>query len=179
MANMNKSIAACDLAIATETDRLAQATQEKREEFARKMEEAQSIVAENQATITELATRKADVATRIKSAKEAEVEKEQEMKTLKRNITDIENDMSQLQHSENNKYAAYGAGMAQAIAKIAQTRWYGDVPLGPLGLHVKVKEPDVWADMLAQQLSAQLTAFAVTDARDRDTVKNILNTFNL
>lgn len=176
---LDKSIQEFQTQIAAETERMAKDTQDKREAFARKMEEAQSAIAAIETTIRQNASRRSELAESIKSSKEAGEEKQKELEQLKQNISTFENDIGQLKRSENNKYAAYGPGMAQAISRITQTKWHGDVPLGPLGLHVKVRDPDAWADLLAQQLSGQLTAFAITDARDRDMLKKILESCNL
>jgi hypothetical protein len=53
-------------------------------------------------------------------------------------------------------------------------KWHGDVPVGPLGMHVKLKEM-AWADLMRIQLGGLMSAFAVTDARDRPQLKRLLD----
>jgi len=56
-------------------------------------------------------------------------------------------------------------------------KWHGDVPIGPLGVHVKAREPEKWGEVLRVQLGVYLTTFAVTDARDREGVRRVLGEF--
>ncbi|KAJ3814073.1 P-loop containing nucleoside triphosphate hydrolase protein [Lentinula aff. lateritia] len=165
--------------IAAETQRSAKDTQEKRDEFTRRMDEARATVAEQERIIQQLSAAKLDILRRAQSAEQDGQAKQAELEQLKQNIGTVENSLRQLQRDQDNKYAAYGPGMAQVVARIQQTKWYGDEPLGPLGRYVKVKDPDAWADLLAQQLGGSLTSFAVTDPRDRDSLKRLLDQANL
>ncbi|KIK69693.1 hypothetical protein GYMLUDRAFT_186975 [Collybiopsis luxurians FD-317 M1] len=174
IAALNTSIAEFDKKIAAEMARLAADTQEKREAFQRKLEDAQANVARQEETISRLATRKADASRRKDIAEKEAGEKQAEMTELQKNIENINGQIQQVQRSEQNKWSAYGGGMAQVISQIEQMKWFGDAPLGPLGRYVKVREPNDWADLLAHQLGGILTAFAVTDSRDRDNLMKIL-----
>lgn len=176
--SLNTSIQEIDRNIAAEMARMAQDTQEKRDTHKRKVAEAEANVAAQEAVIQQNSASKLENQRRIDSLKKEGEEKEAEMKELREKIVAIDNAISQLQRSENNKYAAYGPGMAQVVGRIQQMKWYGDVPLGPLGTHVKIKDPDAWADLLAQMLRPQLTSFAITDPRDREPLKKLLDQAN-
>ncbi|KAJ3717146.1 hypothetical protein C8R42DRAFT_645031 [Lentinula raphanica] len=173
-----RSIEDIDAKIAAETDRLAKDTQEKRDQFNRKLEKAHATVAEQEELIQQLQTAKATNLQRTEDTKRMGEEKNKELTQLKQEIDNTEGLLSQLQRQQDNKYAAYGPGMAQVVAKIQQMKWHGDRPLGPLGIHVKVKDPDAWADLLAFQLGGSLTAFAVTHPQDRNNLKTLLNQHN-
>ncbi|KAJ4482308.1 P-loop containing nucleoside triphosphate hydrolase protein [Lentinula aciculospora] len=170
-----KSIEDIDCNIAAETARVAKDTQKNRDAFKRKKDEAEATFAEQEDVIQQLATAKADILQRAQNAQRAGEERQAELEQLRQNIANVDNFLRQLQRSEDNKYAAYGPRMAQVVAKIPQMRWYGDEPLGPVGRYMKVKDPDAWADLLAQQLTHTLTAFAITDPRDRDNLKRLLD----
>ncbi|KAF9077495.1 P-loop containing nucleoside triphosphate hydrolase protein [Rhodocollybia butyracea] len=176
--SLNNSIQEIDRNIAAEMARMAQDTQEKRDTHKRKVAEAEANVAAQEEIIQQNSASKLENQRRIDSLKKEGEEKEAEMKELREKIVAVDNAISQLQRSENNKYAAYGPGMAQVVGRIQQMKWYGDVPLGPLGTHVKVKDPDAWADLLAQMLRPQLTSFAITDPRDREPLKKLLDQAN-
>lgn len=165
--------------IAAEIQRSAQDTQEKRDDFTRRMDEARATVAEQESIIKQLSAANSDILRRAQSAEQDGQAKQAELEQLKQNIGTVENSLRQLQRDQDNKYSAYGPGMSQVVARIQQMKWYGDEPLGPLGRYVKVKDPDAWADLLAQQLGGSLTAFAVTDPRDRDSLKRVLDQANL
>ncbi|KAJ4001639.1 P-loop containing nucleoside triphosphate hydrolase protein [Lentinula boryana] len=164
--------------ITIETERLTKDTQEKRDQFKRKLEKAQTTVAQQEEAIEQFHTAKSEISRRIQDTQRAGKEREVEMEQLKQNIGKIENLLNQLQRHEDNKYAAYGPQMAQVVANIQQMKWQGEQPLGPLGRYVKVKDLDAWADLLAQQLGSSLTAFAVTHPQDRNNLKQLLNHHN-
>ncbi|KAG1810673.1 uncharacterized protein BJ212DRAFT_1378104, partial [Suillus subaureus] len=52
-------------------------------------------------------------------------------------------------------------------------KWYGDVHVDPLGMHLKLKDM-TWANLMRIQLGDLMSAFAVTDARDRPQLKKLL-----
>lgn len=64
--------------------------------------------------------------------------------------------------------------MPAVLRLIASTRWKGDSPVGPLGLHVRLKE-NRWANALRLGLGHQLGGFAVTDYQDRGILRKILD----
>ncbi|KAF5389279.1 hypothetical protein D9757_003408 [Collybiopsis confluens] len=171
---LNQTIAGIEKAIDMEMARLAADTQEKRETFQRKMDEAQTDIENQEEIIRQLADRKVDAIRRKDIASKEGEDKQAELHQLKQNIDRIDAQINQLQRTEQNKWSAYEPGMAQVIGQIEQTRWFGDVPLGPLGRYVKVRDPDSWADLLAHQLGGVLTSFAVTDSRDRDILVKLL-----
>ncbi|KAJ3786193.1 hypothetical protein GGU10DRAFT_290713 [Lentinula aff. detonsa] len=173
-----RSIEDIERNITTETERLTKDTQEKRDQFKRKLEKAQTTVAQQEEAIEQFNTAKSELSRRIQDTQQAGKEKEAEMEQLKQNIGKIETLLNQLQRHEDNKYAAYGPQMAQVVAHIQQMKWQGEQPLGPLGRYVKVKDLDAWADLLAQQLGSSLTAFAVTHPQDRNNLKQLLNHHN-
>lgn len=172
---LNTSIAEYDKNIKDEEERMAKDTQAKREAFMRKMEVAKANVATQEALVNDLTSRKQAATQRARAAEEEGKGKGTELDKLRQDIANVENTIRELQRSENSKYAAYGKGVPQAVAEIQRTRWHGDVPLGPLGIHVKVRDPNAWADLLASQLSGSLTAFALTDGRDREALKKIFD----
>ncbi len=70
--------------------------------------------------------------------------------------------------------AVYGTNIQAVRAEIAQRRWRGGPPIGPLGLHVKLKPgEDRYSKLLSQYLASLVTAWAVQDSSDRNQLMEI------
>jgi hypothetical protein len=78
------------------------------------------------------------------------------------------------EHEQNN-FAPYGKDIKRVLTQIERMKWHGQKPVGPLGVYVKVKDPQKWAPLLRSQLGGYMTAFACTDARDRPQLKRLLH----
>jgi hypothetical protein len=99
---------------------------------------------------------------------------EKERDAAQGRIMECEQMIERCVQQEKNSLAAYGRDIKGVLERIEKMRWLGDLPLGPLGVNVKVKEPEKWAELLRGQLGKYLTAFAITDARDRPQLKKVL-----
>ncbi|TFY54390.1 hypothetical protein EVJ58_g8895 [Rhodofomes roseus] len=166
-------IAEYDAQIAAEREKIEARSQVKREETDRKIDEAQNAYDEAEAQLADFRTRKAELEQEAQTV-------ENEGKTLKaqkdeaqREIMNANGALQQHQDAEKNKLAPYGNRMDQVLAAIERTNWYGNRPVGPLGLYVKVKEP-IWAPLMRVQLGGLMTAFAITDSRDRAQLGQLL-----
>ena len=63
--------------------------------------------------------------------------------------------------------------MDAVLAEIGRSKWIGDKPVGPFGMFVKLKDPR-WAEILRNQLGSIMSSFAVTNAKDRSQLSQIL-----
>ncbi|THV05189.1 P-loop containing nucleoside triphosphate hydrolase protein [Dendrothele bispora CBS 962.96] len=172
---IKETIIGIDEQIAQETQRLASDTQAKRDEHQRKIEKVQREIEE-----AEAARRSADQRLEAVKSQSSEIQKRGEVKdaelnNLKETIMDVRHQIEQLEKAEKDRYAVYGPNIMSLLRAIEQTRWSGDTPLGPLGVHIKVRDAQKWADLLSLQLGNLLTAFAVTNARDRQVLKQLLD----
>jgi chromosome segregation ATPase len=172
---LNKQIAMYDKQIQEESQRLEADSQAKHEEAQRNLErariakdDAQSAIPAIAADLREAKAKTDDIETQGKAL-------EPEIAKLRSDITRCDHTLHEIDRSANNHLVAFGNDIPRVLAMIEKHRWVGDKPIGPLGLHVKVKEPEKWAEVLRRTLFPVLTAFAVTDARDRDALKKILH----
>lgn len=149
-------------------------TQAKREESQSNIEAARAAVKAGEAQITTIADGLRAAQDTQESIKQDGEAKDRELSEMKRKIINDQQMLERVKEAEKNKLVAYGTGIPQLLENIKRARWVGDTPLGPLGMFVKVKEPEKWADVLRCQLGNVLTAFAVTDARDQKTLKQML-----
>jgi chromosome segregation ATPase len=171
----NNQIKAYDERIAEETRRLEVNTQAKREETNRKLQAAKEKVAEAEARLKEIEVRLQEK-TEEKSATGKEgMESEQAMKAAQDRVENCNAMIQKAKEQEQNNLAPYGKDMKRVLAQIKQMRWHGQAPVGPLGIYVKVKEPQKWAPLLRSQLGGFMMAFACTDARDRPQLKRLLH----
>jgi structural maintenance of chromosomes protein 6 len=160
--------------IAEETRRMEAHSQARQEETVRKLQQARAEVDEIDARLKEIA-----VTDQAKRAENNEIKAKGDQLDATRvnaekRIMQINEMMKQCNQQKENALNPYGNNMKELMDQIG-AQWHGEKPLGPLGLYVQVKEPELWADLLRSQLSHLLTAFALTDARDRPQLKRMLD----
>jgi chromosome segregation ATPase len=178
MKSFNLQIEGYQKQIEEETRRLEADTQAKREESQRNLNAARSAVDEAQDNVSQIANEMRALFEKTDNLRREGEAKESEVTQLRKKIQDCDQFIARVAQLNNNNLAAYGNDINRLLAEIHKMKWHGDVPLGPLGLHVKVREPEKWADLLRSQLRNLLTAFAVTDSRDRKALSNLLQRSN-
>jgi structural maintenance of chromosomes protein 6 len=170
----NAQIEHLDAQITTENARMAAHSQAKHEETQRKLKAAREAVLAAESALDTIRTQKQEQHTQNEALKSEGVALEQEMKQLQTNIQQCEGMVERSKQAEKNSLIPYGKNIKELLEKVKTMKWVGDPPLGPLGVYVKAKDPKTWGDLLRNQLGSFLTAFAVTDARDRATLKSLL-----
>lgn len=95
---------------------------------------------------------------------------------LQRRIQELESRIADLQNIAGGKGGAaiYGRSMPKVLEAIGKTRWRDRKPIGPLGLHVKLRD-QFWAPALRMGIGNVLGSFAVTNNQDGKTLKIILD----
>ncbi|KAF8628635.1 hypothetical protein AX15_003769 [Amanita polypyramis BW_CC] len=174
MTNLGVQIKRFDQEIKAEERRLEKHTQVRREETLRKLEEAEkamTMVEEQKKQLAEQYRKLEEEATGLRNAGREDERKVNELKSQVQRSQEI---IEQCKRKENDKYVPYGNNIKALLDQIGKMRWAGEVPLGPLGLYVNCKDPGKWGSILRYQLGQYLTAFAVTDGRDRPILKKLL-----
>jgi hypothetical protein len=91
-------------------------------------------------------------------------------------VKEIIDMIKKCKEQQNNAFTPYGQNIKELLDRIGRATWHGERPLGPLGLHVKIRESELWARGVLRSLLAHLlTAFAITDSRDRQQLKRLLD----
>jgi chromosome segregation ATPase len=170
----NKQIEEYDRRIAEEARRMEVHTQAKREETNRKLEIARSDVEIAEKRTKSLQEQHHTKQVECDAAQKEGQAAENTMKSAQQKITESSTMIKQCQQHAQNTLNPYGKDIKGLLDQIVKTHWQGDVPLGPLGMYVKVKDINMWAELLRAQMSKFLTAFAVTDVRDRTKLKDML-----
>ena len=81
--------------------------------------------------------------------------------------------ISRCAEMERSKFAQFGNNMERVMHEIRHRQWYGQPPVGPFGLYVKIKEPEKWGNLLRIVIGGSMSSFAITDARDRPALAKI------
>ena len=96
-----------------------------------------------------------------------------ELEACKAEMANVQTQLDLVDQREKNKLAPFGRNMEQVLAEIGRARWYGQTPVGPLGRFVRVREAK-WAPVMRVRLGNLMSAFAITDSRDRKNLDQIL-----
>ncbi|KAF8645220.1 hypothetical protein AX16_008047 [Volvariella volvacea WC 439] len=171
---LNDQIKDLDKKISDEKRRMEAHSQVKHEETRRKIDETRTAAEEAEVKLRELQESKQTANQRCDQIKQEGMGLEQEVVNCDARIKQNEGMLQRCKENEVNSLAPYGNNIHLVLQDIKKCRWHGDIPIGPLGVHVKAKDPQKWGDILRSQLRSLLTAFALTDARDRPQLKSLL-----
>lgn len=172
--HLNEQIDQYNRDIAAEEQRAETQTSGKREERRRKLEEAKERLQAAEEKKSQLAAEYRELEQVSTTVKSAGMEEDTRAGDLKKQVVRYQDIIEQCKRKENDKFIPYGNKIKMVLDRIRSMKWAGEAPLGPLGLYVNVIEPEKWGDILRLQLGQYLTAFAITDARDRPVLKKLL-----
>lgn len=170
-----KQIQDLDTQIAAETLRMAAHSQAKHDEMQQRIETARETLRVAEASLEEITAQQRSQQAKSDALKEEGMGAQAELGRVQGLIQDCQGMIERSLQSQKNSLIPYGRGIKEVLQKLKTMKWHGDLPLGPLGMHVKAKDPATWGDLLRSQLGQYLTAFAVTDVRDRNALKKVLH----
>ena len=164
-----------DRQIAAENERMATRTQARHDEMQQKLEAAREQVNEAEAGLQTLRSQMDEQTKKNDETKQRGNTITTQLDELRGKIKSCEGMIERAKQAQQNSLVPYGKNIKELLERIENTRWRGEKPLGPLGMYVKAKDPKKWGLLLRSQLGPLLTAFAVTDPKDRIELKNMLN----
>ncbi|KAJ7816944.1 P-loop containing nucleoside triphosphate hydrolase protein [Mycena olivaceomarginata] len=170
---LDNQIAEYNAAIEKETKRLEKDTESQRQETQRKLAAARADATTAEEALKAIRDQKSSVEAELQRHKNAGLTAENRVKELRTEVMDCESAIQNCLKADTDRYAAYGNNIQKVVEQINNTRWHGEKPLGPFGIHVKVRD-NRWAELLRNQLGGLLGSFAVTDTRDLPILKKIL-----
>ena len=159
--------------IEDEANRMATHTNERRERARAKLEDAKEAMEKAEEKLRSLEVQVQEKSEAASNARREESEFQAARDHAKSRMVECDNQIKVIRDSEKNALAPYGLGMESIIREVQNARWHGQQPIGPLGRFVKLKDSR-WADVLRVNLSGAMVSWAVTDARDRMPLKNLL-----
>lgn len=115
-----------------------------------------------------VATAKAEVDEAEKALREAELQHND----AERSFNEVKRNLDNLQARRTDRLAPYGRNVGSVMQAIESTQWKHSKPIGPLGLHVKLKDP-VYRTCFSNMLGSSLCSFVVRDPADQHTLQRI------
>lgn len=174
---LDKLIAEFEEKIAVERKRIQDISQTKRDEIARQLEKAKSDLAEAEQHVRELQEQRGKLKAEAEAAQNDGQNLQQKRDAVRQEIANYEDQLRRCTARESNRLAPFGNQMENVLAEIDRMRWYGTKPLGPVGLYVKVKQPEKWANLMRVQIGNHMTSFIIGDARDRSQLDALLKKY--
>ncbi|KAJ1929527.1 Structural maintenance of chromosomes protein 6 [Tieghemiomyces parasiticus] len=122
-------------------------------------------------------TAAADLARLDREQRERQTESDAARTRLRDTVREVDQTrqtLDQLRRGQANQMTSFGKTVPEVLRDIQrETGWSGGRPLGPLGLYVKLIQPQ-WADTLESVLNWVLNAFVVEDHHDQRLLAAIL-----
>lgn len=115
----------------------------------------------------------------VANAKAAHDEAEKELKEAEAETNEAEGKFNELKRNLDNlqarrtdRLAPYGRNLQSVMRAIDSAQWKVSRPIGPLGLHIKLKD-DTYRRCISNLLGGSLCAFAVRDVADQNQLLRI------
>jgi structural maintenance of chromosomes protein 6 len=168
------AIAHYDEQLTVEAAKLEQASQAQREEFQARIDESKAKIAALEVDLASAAKERDRLIGENTTADQQETQAKNQVETLQRKMQEINEEVTANSNQEQDRLAAFGSNMTAVLGAIKQQRWFGDVPVGPLGMYVELDDAAKWGDVMRISIGHQMRGFAITDARDSGPLKSIL-----
>ncbi|KAF2219894.1 hypothetical protein BDZ85DRAFT_36369 [Elsinoe ampelina] len=82
--------------------------------------------------------------------------------------------LQELRNEQRPRTRAYHESLQRLLQAIQRERGFREKPIGPLGYHVKLKNPD-WSSVIESVFGGVLNAFVVTNAHDQGIMRKLTN----
>jgi chromosome segregation ATPase len=102
---------------------------------------------------------------------------EKSLAAKRQEVSSAQDRLQALNRDRSNVMAGFDAKMSKMIQTIRNDRGFLETPIGPMGLHVKLKKP-IWSSILESQMASNLTGFIVTSKADQVRLSNLLVSFS-
>ncbi|TEB23008.1 P-loop containing nucleoside triphosphate hydrolase protein [Coprinellus micaceus] len=174
VSTVDSQISGLERALEEEKKKMEADSRAKRAHLEAEISRAKADIAKLEAEQEEIRNRRESRRNDMLQAQQAGDQAKAQVEAHRTSIISSQTALTAAKASERDTFVPYGNNIKAVVEEIDRSTWYGDKPVGPLGRYVKAREPSKWGDILRTQLGQLLTAFAVTDARDRDQLKRIL-----
>lgn len=161
--------------------KLAAARREEEGEVNPEQAKLQEQLAKAEANLSGLQRRLPQSEREVTNAKAAyeEADKEQSQADaacaeVERKLSDLKRSKEQLEARRTDRLAPYGRNVRSVMQAIDSAQWKHSKPIGPLGLHVKLKD-NAYRNCISNMLGGTLCAFAVRDRADQHQLLRIFD----
>lgn len=112
-----------------------------------------------------------EVVSRMRRCEEEAIAAQETLRRSEQIVKDIKDVQAK---GATEQYARYGKKIDMVWAEIRNHRWHRGFPLGPLGVHVKVKKgQEQYTKVVTTAIGVHLISWAVQDSRDRAQLMSI------
>ncbi|KAI0357379.1 P-loop containing nucleoside triphosphate hydrolase protein [Trametes cingulata] len=177
-AGVDATIAELERKIQDEQTRLETRSKEKRDRATRQLDELNAKLADDEKKLKEVSQERHRLMAEADSAKTEGMRLEDEKKDLRNRIVECDEQIRRCSELETSTLARFGNQMDRLLSQIENRRWYGRPPVGPFGKYVTVKDPERWGRLLRVVIGNAMSSFAITDARDRPALAQLLKETN-
>lgn len=173
----NSMIKQLEASIKAEQDRNESLTKGKREETLKKLNDAQTAHKAADDKYKELQAKRPEVDAELQRTANRGKELSAEKDRTKEQIVAIGHQLDLCNQREQSKLATFGKNLEAAMREVQGTQWRGQPPVGPFGIHVKVKDATKWGPLFRVMLGQAMSSWAVTNPADRQTLAKILKKY--
>ncbi|KAJ3194735.1 hypothetical protein HK101_002016 [Irineochytrium annulatum] len=166
--------------IRDETKKLQDSARAVREEKEKAVEEISARLKEIEASLSELKVaeraEEEKVETLSREMRERKYAAEQALEAARHDMQTAEKALKDVTSNKGSRLGGFPRGTEQALRHIKEETnrggWRGMVPIGPIGMYCKLKEPK-YGFVIESYLNSTLNAFIVDRKEDADTLKRI------
>jgi structural maintenance of chromosomes protein 6 len=148
--------------------------QAEREAAQQRLQAAQTQCDAAKEALTRISDEPASLQRRLNQIREQGKQADADIAHARQEIEAAYANIEQCKHQGGNDIKLFGNNLEAVHDVIQKEKWYGEVPVGPFGRFVTVKDPK-WAMVMRIQLGQLMSSFAVTDNRDRNKLRQILD----
>lgn len=175
--NIKEDIHLCEKRIKKEEKRLNESTGSARVEKDAELTDARAREAELQQKLAD-ATEQLPSLQEDLSRADQRLKEVQRAKDLKRkDIVAAEARVQTLEKSTGSPYDGFDRDIMNLVKAIDDDDGYDHKPLGPLGAHIKLRQPE-WSAILEKTFGETLNAFVVRNKRDQTRLSGLIRTLN-
>ncbi|KAK6608222.1 Structural maintenance of chromosomes protein 6 [Botrytis cinerea] len=143
----------------------------------RKFTEIESAKTEASQAKTEFENSYGEMQRLVEKSQFAKTAFEKEQGPLAAKRKEVENSRNRLREMQNERpdpMRGFDQRMPELLRRIQQDRGFLHKPVGPIGLHVKLRDPK-WSDILEVSIGNTLNSFAVTNKADQARLQKIIS----
>ncbi|KAJ2616935.1 Structural maintenance of chromosomes protein 6 [Coemansia sp. RSA 1365] len=152
--------------IETERERLVEKDSAGKERLKERIVELENEVVDREAEISALQEQQKSIETQTLELSKLRDQRRAESTKAQRLAEQAKTGLHELMQQTSDQLSAYGRGVREALAQIKKSSWRNMEPIGPLGKHIKLRNPK-WSRIIETTLDKTLNAFLVGSHADR------------
>ncbi|KAJ2285527.1 Structural maintenance of chromosomes protein 6, partial [Coemansia sp. RSA 2706] len=152
--------------IDVERERLVDKDSAGRERLRITIQDLESEVADQEVEIGNLQEQQKSLEDRSLALGDTERQRKVEVDKARRQVERVKTGLQELTQQTSDQMSAFGRGVKEALLAIRKTQWSGMEPIGPIGKHIKLRDPK-WSLIIETTLDKALNSFLVESHADR------------